>query len=110
MTLQKYFFPPIEPATSIVRRTFVTNRYAGQTPKFRQLFFGTRRGRDIWITAAGVVVEPDTAGATKYRGGYWNGPLTSAEVTAITTAGYVARIAEVDDTRLGTDLPGWIDG
>jgi len=32
-------------------------------------------------------------GGILYRGGYWAGPLTSAEVTAITNAGYAAGIA-----------------
>ncbi len=114
MATASYFLPPVEAATSIVRGTFATRRYDRQTPKFRQLFFGTRRGRDVWITPGGVAyldqAQGEAAGGIKYRGGTWNGPLTSAQVSAITTAGYAARIATVDDTRLGTDLPGWIDG
>lgn len=47
-----------------------------------------------------------TVAGTLYKGGRWHGPLTSAEVTAITGAGYGARIATVADIK---DLPNDLD-
>lgn len=47
-----------------------------------------------------------TIGGVVYYGGHWNGPLTSAEITAITNAGHGARIVTVTDLN---DLPASID-
>jgi hypothetical protein len=47
-----------------------------------------------------------TIGGVIYYGGHWNGPLTSAEITAITNAGHGARIVTVTDLN---DLPASID-
>lgn len=45
-------------------------------------------------------------GGRSYPRGRWNGPLTDAEVTAITAAGYGARIVYVTDPA---ELPGVVD-
>lgn len=47
-----------------------------------------------------------TVDGTTYQGGRWNGPLTGAQVSAITAAGYGARIYTVNDLN---ELPGNID-
>lgn len=107
--MPSYFLPPIEPNLSVVRGTFAVRRFGRVTPKFRQLFFSTRRGRDIHIEPSGTVVAEPTATSTTYLGGRWNGPLTSAQITQITNAGHATRIYTVSAGLEGT-LPAWIDG
>lgn len=41
-----------------------------------------------------------------YLGGRWNGPLSGAEIAAITAAGYASRLVEAADPN---DLPGGLD-
>jgi hypothetical protein len=47
-----------------------------------------------------------TVGAYQFRGGYWNGPLTDAQIAAITSAGMAARIVAATDPGF---LPAGID-
>jgi hypothetical protein len=49
-----------------------------------------------------------TIGAVTYRGGYWAGPLSPVEVTAITGAGLGSRIVTSVDPQ-GGDLPPGLD-
>jgi hypothetical protein len=77
-------------------------------PRARLARMGIRsaRYRNLLWTYAGTT-NPDPTdpqpegiriGGILYRGGYWAGPLTNAEITAITAAGYASRIVYADDT------------
>lgn len=47
-----------------------------------------RRGFEWWLTG-----EPLSLGGWTFAGGRWNGPLTAAQVSALTSGGFAARIA-----------------
>lgn len=78
--MASYFLPPVS------TRTVPPERVPEVTSvRYRGLFLNTWAGEDV------------TIGEVTYAGGRWNGPLSVAEVAAITAAGYAARIAEVSD-------------
>lgn len=90
-----YFLPPIESSAKPPpwpRVPEIPNR----SEAYRH-FYANQVGRDV--TVAGIT----------YRGGYWNGPLTTVEVAAITAAGYGARIRSIPPESLEL-LPAGIDG
>jgi hypothetical protein len=64
--------------------------------------------RLTWWHNQGVSAgEPGTLiGDHAYGGGRWNGPLTDAEIAAITAAGYGARVVEAANLGL---LPSSLD-
>lgn len=78
-----------------------------QSPKMASLFAEYLKGteQDQGTDGNGNPVGGITIGGTFYRGGYWH-EVTAAQVTAITAAGYGARVYVRDNAGL---LPGEID-
>lgn len=95
-----YFLTPIEPFHRIphpARLEWVASELAGtgvpRSARYRQ-FLGTH---------IGTIVEID---GIVYGGGRWHGPLTPAQIAAITAAGYANRIVLADEPAL---LPAGLD-
>lgn len=86
--MDSYFLPPVVKKLPPWERTPEI-----RSPRYRH-FLWFWRGTDVLI-----------AGVT-YRGAYWNGPLTSAQITAITAAGYGTRIYAVNNLiELPANIP-----
>jgi hypothetical protein len=99
-TIGLWFLPPIEPfekVPSLERTEWLMQERLGtgvpRSIKYRQ-FLRTQVGKDV--TIAGVF----------YGGGRWHGPLTGAQVSEITAAGYGARIIARGEHEL---LPAGLD-
>ena len=88
-TMPSYFLPPV------IRKV----PYPERTPEVRSVSF---RSLFLWFWH-GVTVE---IGGVSYQGGRWCGPLSSAEIAAITAAGYATRIYNVNDLiELPANIP-----
>lgn len=92
----EFFFMPPPGAEGVPIRTRRRLELSG-FPRSAALMHMTRTTQGADITIGGVT----------YLGGRWNGPLTQAEVTAITNAGYATRIKGVNP---GEVLPGTFVG
>jgi hypothetical protein len=89
----RFFLPTPNPVSKASPPGRVPN--APYSRRYRALFLTTQIGADITIGADGTIYDnPVTAPATAttYRGGYWAGPLTDAQVAGISAAGFGARI------------------
>jgi hypothetical protein len=103
-----YFLPPVvEFLHSKDRFVMVTNEKDEQMPslsaqwRYRQFYRGPVAQQRLMDEEGYYSV-----GTFKFRGGYWNGPLTAAEQTAIQGAGLGSRIRTAAEPGL---LPASID-
>jgi hypothetical protein len=90
-----YFFPPIAASAK-----------PPPWPRVPEIPNHSEAYRHFYANQVGVDVEVD---GIIYFGGRWNGPLSKAEVRAITAAGYGARIRSIQPERL-EQLPAGLDG
>ena len=87
--MESWFLPP-----SVTRAPPFERIPEVKSAAYRGIFLTYWRGTEVDID--GIL----------YQGGRWHGPLTDDEVTAITNAGLVERIVQVNDYG---ELPGNLD-
>ncbi len=87
--MPSYFLPPVQRRLPLPERTPEI-----RSPRYRSFLWTWFGGQDDLVIAG-----------SSYRGGYWNGPLSTGQIAEITAAGYGARIVAVTDLiQLPPDL------
>lgn len=102
---ETYFKPPLGDQTYVPPRALLPGNRPVRSRQWMMLFCSERASQPAGAgSTADQGIEID---GIVYGGGRWHGPLTAAQITAITTAGHGARLFTVDSHG---ELPAWIDG